>query len=100
MHQRLYIEKRPEYADDHALTERLKTRLDLAGLQRVRRLAVYDLYDCPAEIPELTQIGKECHSNCAIREAAGDCVMPREGIFTKVLKAGKVKKGDILRVIE
>ena len=47
MHQRLYIEKRPEYADDHALTERLKTRLDLAGLQRVRRLAVYDLYDCP-----------------------------------------------------
>ena len=53
MHQRLYIEKRPEYADDHALTERLKTRLDLAGLQRVRRLAVYDLYDCPAELLDL-----------------------------------------------
>ena len=47
MHQRLYIEKRPEFADDYALTERLKTRLDLTGLQRVRRLAVYDLYDCP-----------------------------------------------------
>ena len=47
MHQRLFIEKRPEFADDYALTERLKTRLDLAGLQRVRRLAVYDLYDCP-----------------------------------------------------
>lgn len=45
-------------------------------------------------IGEITQIGKECHHGCAIRELAGDCVMPREGIFIKVLKAGKVKPGD------
>ena len=39
-------------------------------------------------------IGKECHQDCAIRKATGDCVMPREGVFVKVLRSGKVKKGD------
>ena len=43
---------------------------------------------------EVTQIGKECHDRCAIYEAAGDCVMPREGIFVRVLRGGTVKKGD------
>lgn len=50
-------------------------------------------------ICEVTQIGKECHNNCAIRKAAGDCVMPREGIFVKVLVAGKAKAGDTVRVL-
>ncbi|HCT64561.1 MAG TPA: MOSC domain-containing protein [Lachnospiraceae bacterium] len=45
-------------------------------------------------VMEVTQIGKECHEGCAIRELVGDCVMPREGIFTKILKGGKVKAGD------
>ncbi len=39
---------------------------------------------------EITQIGKECHSHCAIYTAAGDCIMPRQGIFAKVLKGGTV----------
>ncbi len=43
---------------------------------------------------EVTQIGKECHDRCAIYYQAGDCVMPREGIFVKVLKGGRVKTGD------
>ena len=47
-------------------------------------------------ICEVTQIGKECHADCAIRKAAGDCVMPREGIFVKVLEAGKAKAGDMV----
>lgn len=42
---------------------------------------------------EVTQIGKECHYDCAIRKAAGDCVMPREGIFAKVLTGGEVQAG-------
>jgi molybdopterin adenylyltransferase len=42
----------------------------------------------------LTQIGKECHERCAIYYQAGDCVMPREGIFAEVLKEGEVKVGD------
>lgn len=48
---------------------------------------------------EVTQIGKECHKGCAIRELVGDCVMPREGIFTKVLVPGWVKAGDEITVI-
>jgi molybdenum cofactor synthesis domain-containing protein len=49
---------------------------------------------------EVTQIGKECHHGCAIRELAGDCVMPREGIFVKVLKGGTVRSGDAIDIIE
>ena len=48
---------------------------------------------------EVTQIGKECHERCAIYYQAGDCVMPREGIFAKILKGGMVKKGDIITVL-
>lgn len=51
-------------------------------------------------VGEVTQIGKECHQGCAIRELAGDCVMPREGIFIKVLKDGTVKAGDEIVVID
>ncbi len=43
---------------------------------------------------EVTQIGKECHTRCAIYQQAGDCVMPKEGIFAKVLKPGCVRPGD------
>ncbi len=43
---------------------------------------------------EVSQIGKECHTRCAIYYQAGDCVMPKEGIFVKVLKGGKIKEGD------
>ncbi len=49
---------------------------------------------------EVTQIGKECHTGCAIKQTVGDCVMPREGIFTKVISGGIVKCGDIIKVIK
>jgi molybdopterin adenylyltransferase len=49
-------------------------------------------------VAEVSQIGKECHARCAIYDQAGDCVMPKEGIFVKVLKGGKVLDGDIIRV--
>lgn len=49
---------------------------------------------------EVTQIGKECHAGCAIRQATGDCIMPREGIFTKVLTSGWVQAGDSIQVID
>ena len=47
---------------------------------------------------EVSQIGKECHTRCAIFYQAGDCVMPKEGIFVKVLKGGMIKVGDIITV--
>lgn len=48
---------------------------------------------------EVTQIGKECHTGCAIAQKVGKCVMPKEGIFTIVLKGGVIKEGDIIVVI-
>lgn len=49
---------------------------------------------------EVTQIGKECHADCAIRRQVGDCVMPREGIFTVVIEGGTVRPGDPIIVEE
>lgn len=48
----------------------------------------------------ITQIGKECHTGCAIRKAVGDCVMPREGVFAEVLNDGLVKVGDEIIIQE
>jgi len=47
---------------------------------------------------EVSQIGKVCHTRCAIYHQAGDCVMPKEGIFVKVLKGGTIKTGDEIRI--
>jgi len=49
---------------------------------------------------EITQIGKECHTGCAIRTATGECIMPVEGIFTRVLQGGSVKPGDSIELFE
>ena len=49
---------------------------------------------------QVTQIGKECHADCAIRQQAGDCVMPREGIFARVLAEGEARPGDQILVLE
>jgi len=49
---------------------------------------------------EISQIGKECHNRCAIYYQAGDCVMPREGIFAKVVLGGEIKPGDKIEVIK
>ncbi len=48
---------------------------------------------------EVTQIGKECHHGCAIYQAAGDCVMPREGIFCIVVAGGAIRAGDRIDVV-
>jgi MOSC domain-containing protein YiiM len=54
----------------------------------------------PEAVLEITQIGKACHKGCAIREQVGDCVMPREGVFARVLKGGEVKPGDLIEVLD
>lgn len=50
-------------------------------------------------IIEITQIGKECHDGCAIKELVGQCIMPREGVFAKVIKGGKVFEGDSIEIL-
>ena len=51
-------------------------------------------------IIEISQIGKECHEGCAIQKLVGKCVMPREGIFARVIKGGKVFEGDEITIAE
>lgn len=49
---------------------------------------------------EITQIGKKCHHDCEIMQTIGDCVMPREGIFAKVIKGGEIKAGDKIEILD
>ena len=49
---------------------------------------------------ELTQIGKECHAHCAIYHKMGDCIMPREGVFCRVLEGGTITPGDAIEIVE
>ena len=50
----------------------------------------------PSALVEITQIGKECHNKCAIYYKAGDCIMPKEGVFARVLRGGEIRTGDEL----
>lgn len=68
--------------------------IDLVSLPIGTRLSIGS--DVEAEV---SQIGKVCHTRCAIYHQAGDCVMPKEGIFIKVLRGGTVRKGDRISVI-
>ncbi len=49
---------------------------------------------------EVTQFGKKCHSRCEIFEQVGDCIMPREGIFAKVINPGQIQVGDVIEVLD
>ena len=66
------------------------------------RLSIGDQLQAGGDvILEITQIGKECHNaGCAIKKATGDCIMPKEGLFAKVLQGGTINKGAALQVIK
>ena len=65
-----------------------------------RTLPVGTKFKCNDVVLELTQIGKECHSGCAIFQKMGECIMPREGVFTRVLHGGTISVGDELTIME
>jgi cyclic pyranopterin monophosphate synthase len=65
----------------------------------VARLPIGTKVELGAALVAVTQIGKECHTRCAIYYQAGDCVMPREGIFVRVLRGGRVAPGDRVAVV-
>lgn len=76
---------------DGAFGENVDTEsIDLTALSVGSRLAIGEA------LLEVTQIGKNCHGHCPIFEATGDCIMPREGIFAKVIAGGHVKTGDAI----
>lgn len=66
-------------------------------------LTSLELGDClqigDSALLEITQIGKECHNRCSIFYQAGDCVMPREGVFARVLRSGKISAGDEIKKV-
>ncbi len=82
--------------EDGAFAENLVTRgLDLRAIPVGGRLNIGgDI------LLEITQIGKECHQGCAIRKLTGDCIMPREGLFARVLSGGIVHTGDSVRMVK
>jgi len=63
-----------------------------------RALPVGTRLRCGDALLEMTQIGKECHSGCAIYQTMGECIMPREGVFARVLRGGTVSVGDNMTV--
>jgi MOSC domain-containing protein YiiM len=71
------------------------TGIDWAGLPLGTRVKIGE-----DAVVEVTQIGKECHKKCAIYYQAGDCIMPREGVFAKVCKGGVVKINDPIAFLE
>lgn len=64
------------------------------------KLPVGTKFRCNDVVLEMTQIGKKCHHGCAIFQKMGDCIMPREGVFTRVLHGGVIHEGDELVIIE
>ena len=80
--------------DNGDFAENLTTKgIDLPQLPLGTRFAIG-----PCRL-ELTQIGKECHTRCAIYHQAGDCVMPKEGIFARVLCGGVIRPGDPIEIM-
>jgi len=82
------VKKKMPHLKHGVFAENIVTRgLDLLSLAIGDRLVVNDQV-----VLEVTQIGKKCHNDgCAIKKATGDCIMPKEGIFTKVIRGGVVK---------
>jgi TatD DNase family protein len=66
----------------------------------LKNLPIGTKFRCNDVVLELTQIGKQCHSGCEIFKIMGDCIMPREGVFTKVLHGGVISEGDTIEIIE
>lgn len=66
----------------------------------LRSLPIGTLFRCNDVVLELMQIGKQCHAHCAIYHTMGDCIMPREGVFTRVVHGGVISEGDTIDIVE
>ena len=63
-----------------------------------RSLPVGTVLECNGVVLEMTQIGKECHSHCEIFKKMGECIMPTEGVFARVIRGGTISEGDRMEV--
>jgi len=115
----LLIENYGLESDAHADgTHRQTSLLDMSSIEKMQKMGLdvkpgdfaenittegIELYSLPVGtvlrvgrdiVLEITQIGKECHTGCAIFKQVGKCIMPKEGVFARIIKGGKVKTGD------
>jgi MOSC domain-containing protein YiiM len=91
----LAFNARGAQAEDGAFGENLLIEgIDCARLPVGTKLA------CGQVLLEVTQIGKECHSHCEIFKRMGECIMPHEGVFTRVLRGGEIREGDEIYTVE
>ena len=65
----------------------------------LKNLPIGTRFACNDVVLELTQIGKQCHAHCAIYHQMGDCIMPREGVFCKVVEGGTIAPGDTIELV-
>jgi len=65
-----------------------------------KKLPIGTKFQCKDVVLELTQIGKECHHGCEIFHLMGDCIMPREGVFARVLQGGYISEGDEMLILD
>ena len=79
----------PNLADGAFAENLITSGLNLSGVIIGDRVTIGERV-----VLEITQIGKECHHGCAIRQITGDCIMPREGVFCKVLQGGHITAGS------
>lgn len=93
------INKIKELGIEGLCTGKFAENLTIEGLE-LYKLPVGTKLQIGQTIQEVTQIGKECHIGCAIFKQIGSCKMSTEGIFTKVLKEGIIKPGDVIKVID
>ena len=98
------IELRPDWGiqdDAHAgHWHRQVSLLSYEKIEDFKNLPIGTRFRSGNVVLELTQIGKECHAHCAIYHKMGDCIMPREGVFCKVIEGGRIAPGDSIEVIE
>ena len=74
--------------------------LIVEGFDSLKTIPVGSRFQIGEVLLELTQIGKECHTHCKIYQMMGDCIMPREGVFTRVIHGGRIFRGDEVKLID
>ena len=66
----------------------------------LKSLPIGTRFACGDVVLELTQVGKQCHAHCAIYHQVGDCIMPREGVFCRVIEGGAIAPGDTIEIAQ
>lgn len=74
--------------------------LIVEGFDSLKTIPVGSRFQIGEVLLELTQIGKECHTHCKIYQTMGDCIMPREGVFTRVIHGGRICRGDEVKLLD